>query len=142
MTDTERETADRTPHPAKEGDSAPNASERGPARAKDSPRTALTQRDTWERVGRGLVPPQVWAEQRPSLADMWRYAAYGAYTSQTGVVRGLGKAYALLALAITAIAYYLAWLCERPSRLVAACVLAGVVYLAAPHLIADLGGFS
>ncbi|PRX92015.1 hypothetical protein [Allonocardiopsis opalescens] len=77
---------------------------------------------------RGVVatwtPPEIWAESRPSLRDIHTYATKGDWTSATGRARTAGVWYGrLVAIPVTAGAYYLAWLAERPSRAIATLVL-------------------
>lgn len=124
-TDTDRNSAPGTRHSASPSQDTAKASGGEPTRARNKASSAVTDRDTWLRALRGLTPPEIWSEDRPSLRKQWYYAAYGSYTGKSGVARALGKAYArFVSLPTSALAYYFEWICERPSRLIAALVLA------------------
>ncbi|SFG53448.1 hypothetical protein SAMN05421678_106266 [Actinopolymorpha cephalotaxi] len=88
-------------------------------------------------VVRGMRPPEVWETGRPSLRQVWHYAAYGQWTGQGTVGRILGITYAVLVTlpALTA-GYYLLWVLERPARLAAALVLAVLCVLTPPGAFA------
>jgi hypothetical protein len=80
------------------------------------------------------TPPDVWAADRPALRAVWAYARRGEWTTRTGVWRRAGCVYAFaVAVPVTALAYYLAWICERPSRLLAAALLL-IVFAQIPPL--------
>jgi len=71
-----------------------------------------------------ICPPDIWSHDRPGLAQVWAYATRGEWTTPGGVPRLLGRLYALgVALPVTAVLYALAWLFERPARLIAVLVL-------------------
>ncbi|MGW5364447.1 hypothetical protein [Actinopolymorpha pittospori] len=77
-----------------------------------------------------MRPPEVWENQRPSLREIWHYAAYGQWTGQGTPGRILGITYAVvIAIPALTLGYYALWVLERPARLVAALVLATLVGL-------------
>ncbi|GAA5038601.1 hypothetical protein [Actinopolymorpha pittospori] len=81
----------------------------------------------------GMRPPEVWENQRPSLREIWHYAAYGQWTGQGTAGRILGITYAVvIAIPSLTLGYYALWVLERPARLVAALVLATLVALTPP----------
>lgn len=84
----------------------------------------VTWSDRFAGTRDAFTPPDIWSTDRPSLSHMWAYAAHGDWTSDTGMPRRAGQAYAVLvAVPVTAVTYVLAWAAERPSRLAAAIVL-------------------
>lgn len=94
------------------------------------PTTAV---DGWPaRFLKRITPPEPWRHRPVSLAALWRYATRGAWASKpTGPARRIGQGYALLlAVPITFVTHYLAWIVARPSRLVVAVVL----YLLLAHV--------
>ncbi|MFC5186996.1 hypothetical protein [Actinomadura harenae] len=69
------------------------------------------------------TPPDIWSHDRPSLEHVWAYAARGPWTTPSGPLRWLGRAYAIPAAVLIGLLYGLVWVVERPSRLIAALVL-------------------
>lgn len=68
-----------------------------------------------------FCPPDIWANDLPSLSRLWAYASRGEWTTATGTPRLAGRVYALLvAVPVTGLLYALAWLVERPARLIVA----------------------
>lgn len=107
------------------------------ARAREgNGRRFITQRNIAARLRRlagDHRPPEVWDTPRPSLRDVWHYAAYGRWTGQGTLARRLGVAYAIfVAIPAITVGYYLLWILERPARLAAACLLAVLVALTGP----------
>lgn len=74
-----------------------------------------------------LGVPDVWAQDRPSLAKVWRYARYSEQLPSSGPARWFSIGYAGLSLTVTATAYLLAWVAERPARMGVAAVLVTVL---------------
>ncbi|MCP2340187.1 hypothetical protein [Actinomadura rupiterrae] len=72
------------------------------------------------------TPPDIWSHDRPSLERVWAYAARGAWTTPSGALRWLGRLYAVPAAVVIGLLYGLAWIVERPSRLIAALALLAV----------------
>jgi hypothetical protein len=71
-----------------------------------------------------ISPPDIWSDDRPGLERVWAYATRGEWTTPGGVPRLLGRLYALgVAVPVTGVLYALAWLIERPARLIAVLVL-------------------
>ncbi|KWX04622.1 hypothetical protein TH66_00235 [Carbonactinospora thermoautotrophica] len=135
---TQSEAAHRTPHSGAGAERAANASPRARARVKDTEQTALTQRDRWSGLlGRlvgwlagELTPPTVWADPPASLREISRYAHHGAWTTETGAWRTAGVWWCrLVAIPVSTLAYYTAWIAQRPSRTVVVTVL----YVVAAH---------
>lgn len=89
-------------------------------------RTAV---DGWPaRLAGRLRPPEPWKYRPASLAAMSRYAHRGAWTRDDGPLRFLGVWYfRLVAIPAAFVTHYLAWLTQRPSRLVTALVVYAVV---------------
>jgi len=78
-----------------------------------------------------LTPPEPWQHRPASLAAMWRYAARGGWTGPTGAARRLGVWwFRLVALPVTVVCHYAAWLVARPSRTVTAALVSLLVWLA------------
>lgn len=67
--------------------------------------------------------PDVVSQDRPSLEKVWRYARYSEQVPPEGPARWFSIGYAGLSLTMTALAYTLAWVAERPARLGTAAVL-------------------
>lgn len=62
---------------------------------------------------------------------MWRYAKSGGWTGPTGVARQLGVWwYRLVALPVTVVCHYTAWLVARPSRALTATLVGLLVWQA------------
>lgn len=71
-----------------------------------------------------VTPPDIWAQDRPSLAKVWAYATHGGWARPAGFSRRAGQVYAIVvAFPIAACCKYIEWLSERGSRLAAAVVL-------------------
>lgn len=85
-----------------------------------------------DRIRRELTPPEPWQHRPASLAAMWRYASRGGWAGPTGVARRLGVWwYRLVALPVTVVCHYTAWLVARPSRAITAAVVGLLVWQAA-----------
>lgn len=95
----------------------------------DVERQVRTALDGWPaRLGRRLTPPEPWRYRPASLAAMWRYARIGAWTRDGGLLRFCGCWYfRLVALPVALVTHYVAWLTQRPSRLLTALVIYGVI---------------
>lgn len=122
--------------PADSGSTRTSA--RGRARedsAVPAARQSTTERDWRSGIGprlvRELTPPEPWQHRPASLAAMWRYARRGGWTGPDGLARVAGVWwYRLVALPVTVVCHYLAWLVARPSRALTAAVVVLVVWLA------------
>ncbi len=75
--------------------------------------------------------PSVWSTPPTEPAALVRYAAAGQWCAPDATTwRRLGQAYCvLLAIPVSVALYVAAWLVQRPGRLVAAAVLATIVWL-------------
>lgn len=81
-------------------------------------------------AGRDLKPPELWEHPRPSLRDVWHYAAYGTWTGEGTVGRKIGKAYAVLVvIPAHTVGYFGLWVLERPARLIASALLCTLIGL-------------
>jgi hypothetical protein len=112
--------------------SAPTRGASVHARARLEDQTAVTQRggrvvEIMHRSAAYLNPPDVWADDRPSLRKQWNYARWGQQHPPDGLLRGLSIALYCVGLLPQAIAYYVAWIAERPARLITAYVLLALV---------------
>lgn len=94
--------------------------------SQDPPRKGLS--DWLQPLMSGFTPPDIVRQDRPSLRKVWAYGARGAYTAESGSWRAAGRLYSFAASAAIGVLYYLAWLVERPSRLLAAAVLAFLIF--------------
>lgn len=111
---------------------------RARAREESAVQTApppVTERDRrpgrWPRLVNQLRPPQPWTHRPASLAAMWRYARRGGWTGPDGVARRLGVWwYRLIAVPVTVVCHYTAWLVARPSRALTGALVAFVVWMA------------
>lgn len=133
---TESETAQRTPHQTAPSAEAAKAHPRASARASVEAAEPVTQRHpVVERLGRigaqaltEFTPPGIWTDPPATLAELSRYARYGAWTTATGFWRTAGVCwYALFAVPVSCAAYYLAWIVQRPARAVVVSLLYVVV---------------
>lgn len=113
---TVRDTALRTPHSAPRGPESSNSAARAGVRARVAPQTAVTQGDVWSRIGTYWTPPQVWAERPESLTQILRYAREGEWTAVDSFARYLGILWSWVAVAVSTVAYYAAWIVQRPGR--------------------------
>lgn len=106
------------------GESAQSQPDSAPAVDLDKHPVPVAWSDRLADAAGTFTPPDIWSTDRPSLSQVWAYAARGDWTSETGLPRRAGQAYAVLvAVPVTAVTYLLAWAAERPSRLAAAVVL-------------------
>jgi hypothetical protein len=122
---THSETANRTPHPAvvvppiESTRIARDARERLPHTAPETAPRTVTHRSRLARLVDRLTPPEPWSHRPASLAAMWRYARRGGWTGPTGAARQLGTWwYRLVALPVTIVCHYTAWVVARPGRAV------------------------
>lgn len=137
---TERDTAFRSAvsgaEPAEEAPRHTNALPR--AREDSAVQTApptTTDSDVrgggWQRLVGELRPPEPWTHRPASLAAMARYASRGGWTGPEGLARRLGVWwYRLIAVPVTLVCHYTAWLVARPSRALTAALVAVVVWMA------------
>jgi hypothetical protein len=91
--------------------------------APETTPTSLTQRHRGEgfceRLVDQLAPPQPWTHRPASLQAMARYARRGGWTGPDGAARRLGVWwYWLVAIPVTLLCHYTAWIIARPSRTV------------------------
>jgi hypothetical protein len=70
--------------------------------------------------------PTVWSEPPATLASLLVYARHGAWVGPGSKFwRALGVLWcALIAIPVSTLAYYLAWFCQRPGRLITGVVVA------------------
>lgn len=111
---------------AREGSGESAQSQPGSAPPVDltKPPTPVTWSDRIGDVAGVWSPPDIWSQDRPSLRQVWAYAAHGDWTGPNGTPRRVGQVYALaVAVPVVAVAYTLAWAAERGSRLAALTVL-------------------
>jgi hypothetical protein len=75
--------------------------------------------------------PSVWHEAPATPAGLVRYAAEGAWCTDTrGFIRGAGRVYhAVVSIPVCLVLYVLALIVQRPGRLTAAVLLALLVWL-------------
>lgn len=137
---TESETAFSAPHRTDQapGEGVNAGSARARAREANTGQTApetappnLTQRDRrpggWGRLADQLTPPQPWSHRPASLAAMARYAARGGWTGPEGLPRRAGVWwYRLVAVPVTLVCHYTAWIVARPARTVVTVLVWGV----------------
>lgn len=133
------------PDDAGEGHEATNARSHAGARedsretAQSPPHSAVAPRDrfygflarlrghvnaalAW--VQATFTPPDIWSKERPSLRQIWEYAAHGEWTTPDGTPRNAGRAYAMVvALPGAALGYSIQWVTERFTRLAGTGVL-------------------
>jgi hypothetical protein len=69
--------------------------------------------------------PTVWSEPPATLSSLLLYARHGAWVGPgSRFWRGLGVLWCVLfAIPVSTAAYYLAWFCQRPGRLVTGVVV-------------------
>lgn len=85
----------------------------------------------WQRLAAQLRPPEPWTHRPASLAAMARYARQGGWTGPDGLARQAGVWwYRLVAVPVTLVCHYTAWLVARPSRALTAAVVVLLVWLA------------
>ena len=111
--------------------------------------TVDTSVDTTERDASGgwlgrllavLTPPEPWEKRPASLAELWAYARWGAWTdpdrpplheggrSRPPLSRWLGVWWCrLVTIPATVVTHYTAWVVARPSRTFTVAVLWGVL---------------
>jgi len=124
MMTTHGETADRGAvpdlRPAAEGSTRTRAHPR--ARVETAPETApppVTQRDRRGRLLDQFMPPEPWTHRPASLRAMARYARRGGWTGPAGAARRLGVWwFRLVAVPVSIVCHYTAWIVARPSRTV------------------------
>ena len=144
---TERETELRTPHSGQDGPATGEARLRASAREASAPtgdaqpKTSHTESDeqaglveritvlaeqvwaaveaAWPHIEALFRPPGVWTDPPASLDAVWRYADEGAWTTKKGFWRKANKVWCrCVAIPFSAVAYYLAWFVQRPTRLI------------------------
>lgn len=95
-----------------------------PGSAPDTNTPIVTVGEVFGGVRDAFTPPDIWSQERPSLSQIWAYATHGEWTNPKGGPRRVGQAYAaVVAFPVAGLAYLLAWVAERPSRLLATVVL-------------------
>jgi len=143
---TRRNSALRTPHSAEDptdevfpAETLTDGAETPHSAHLGAPRSALTDGDdeagfwdsaraTWAPVAAwlraNLRPPLVWTEPPASLADLSHYAHEQPYAAKYGIARLAGVWWnRVVAMPLSAVAYYGAWIVQRPSRVAALAVL-------------------
>ncbi|MFE0270466.1 hypothetical protein ACFWZ7_24785 [Nocardiopsis alba] len=82
---------------------------------------------TWARSS--FVPPEIWSQDRPSLAKQLAYARQGLWGPRTGWHRTAAQVvFWAVSFPTSVAAYALEWVGERPSRWIAAVVLISLIY--------------
>jgi hypothetical protein len=77
----------------------------------------------WRGVAGEFTPPNLWTHSRPPLRESWLYAAYGKQAAEFGAGRQMSRAAAWIAIPLRALALWLDWCAERPSRFCVAAIL-------------------
>jgi hypothetical protein len=72
-------------------------------------------------------PPEIWSEDRPGLQRIIWYHLHGSHVPARGAGRVVARAWMPVAVSVAAVAYYLQWILERPSRALAATLLYAVL---------------
>lgn len=129
---TERDTAPETAQDrsAVSGEAGSGGATRAAARAPARTRTRGSA--VWRRVWAVAVGdlPSLWAGRPASAAEAVRYGRYGEYAAEGSRWRAAGTWYALLVAGpATAGLLVVVWVVQRPGRLAAAVLLAGLVWL-------------
>jgi hypothetical protein len=76
------------------------------------------------------TPPAVWSQRPASLAELVGYARHGAWTAHSGFWRTAGVWWmGLVVVPFSTLAYYAAWVLQRPSRF----LVCGLVYVVVAH---------
>jgi hypothetical protein len=100
----------------------------------DRPGLVARIRRAWtpvEHGGSGLWrPPELWDTPREPLRDIAAYLRSAPWTTDRGWVRALGVAYIPVGVALVGAGYLVAWVCQRPARLVVVSVLVLIARLA------------
>lgn len=100
---------------------------RAPAHEPAETPTALTlgeySRSWAANVRREFTPPNLWSQERPSLRASWLYARHGEQAGPDSTGRRMCQGSAWFAVPLRALALFVDWLAERPSRFLAAAVL-------------------
>jgi hypothetical protein len=98
--------------------------ESAPGSEADADTPIVTVGEVLGGIREAFTPPDIWSQERPSLSQIWAYAARGEWTNKTGLPRRGGQVYAVaVAFPVVGFAYLVAWTAERFARLVAAAVL-------------------
>ncbi|ADD45875.1 hypothetical protein [Stackebrandtia nassauensis] len=152
-TATEGKSALRTPHSAETPTETFKAGQRADARARipeeSAPKSAHTDNaddsndlsfkeavGQWlagvgarvKPIAEGLRPPSVWTEAPASLAALVRYADTAPWADKAGPIRTMGKLWCrVISVPVSVIAYYIAWLTQRPSRFITAVIVYAVI---------------
>lgn len=119
----------------------PNAQRRSGARAMvaaravtQRARNALRRRLADRKAPTARQPAELWSLAPPSVADLAAYTRSGHWVpgERAPVLEAIGKAYGyLVAIPVSAALYALAWVLQRPARLLLAVLLLFVLWLAA-----------
>lgn len=123
MTAETPETAHRTPHSTPEPESE---SQGGPARGRaredtEPPGAVPTIKEraaaVIPRLEATFRPPLVWTEAPASLSELAAYAFDGEWAGSNWFARFLGEWWCrLVAIPSSTVAYYAAWILQRPGR--------------------------
>lgn len=90
----------------------------------EAPSVTVTWSEHLADLKAAWMPPDIWRQPRPGLADRWAYATCSKEWTGDGYLRKAGQAYAIaIALPAAAVLLLADWIVERPSRLAAATVL-------------------
>lgn len=121
-------------HTGANAHAGPRAHARGakPAGVPDEPAETTTLGDRLTVAGAWLVeafqPPEIWTDDRPALAKAAARAKRGEWTKAKGGVRKAGVAYfRFVYLPTAAVCRYVDWVVERPSRLIVALAVLGLI---------------
>ena len=106
-----------------------------PAKVPDEPARTATLGERLTDLAKWLVevfePPEIWSDDRPSLAKVAARAKRGEWTKADGAVRTAGVAYYRFVYVPTAATCrYVDWLVEHPSRLIVALAVLGLIVAA------------
>lgn len=126
--------AAEAPQAGADAHAGPRTRARGaePPPVPDEPAEAATLGDRLAGVGKRVAgvfqPPEIWTDDRPSLAKVAARAERGAWTKADGAVRKAGIWYFRLVYVPTAaVCKYVDWLVEHPSRHLAAWIVIGLI---------------
>lgn len=101
-----------------------------PSRETQSPAAAVPPLPSRAQLAELIIPPDIWSDDRPGLRKLWLYGVYGRWTHADGFVRVAGAVYAsVVAMPVTTVLYFLAWIFERPARLTVFALLGTFTYL-------------
>lgn len=93
------------------------ADEAPPASFKDAVGASLRSMEPAAKQWVGVLrPPLFWTEGLPAAGDSWLYAKKGPWCRSDSPIRLAATAWQVATMPVRAVAFYLHWLTERPSR--------------------------